>query len=212
MNVAQNKAKSTGTADIIEAIDREIQGLQARLGQIQGTKAEVYSRIVGYYRSVKNWNAGKREEYGERKMFDIGSRPHGNVSEAAGLRGAGEASGRSTEAVSDTAVVSGVAAGFGTRPEPRDRQSQVLLFTRKTCPNCPPVKKALASHAEFREIDTDTQEGRAQAACWGIYATPTTLVLDEKGKEVARLRSVPEINAFFAASDGRQVSADAGAR
>jgi ribonucleoside-triphosphate reductase (formate) len=34
-----------------------------------GRETEVYSRIVGYYRSVKNWNRGKREEYGERKLF-----------------------------------------------------------------------------------------------------------------------------------------------
>lgn len=212
MIAAQDKVKSTDTKDTIEKIDHEIQGLQARLGQIQGTRAEVYSRIVGYYRSVKNWNAGKREEYGERKMFDIGSRPHGNVSEAAGQRGAGEASGRGAETVSDSVTVSRAAADRVTRSVPHGRSSQILLFTRMTCPNCPPVKKALASHTEFQEVDADTQEGRAQAVRWEIYATPTALVLDEKGKEVARLRSVPEINTFFAASDGRQVSADARVR
>jgi len=32
---------------------------------------EVYSRIVGYYRPVKNWNAGKKSEYLERKVFKM---------------------------------------------------------------------------------------------------------------------------------------------
>lgn len=32
-------------------------------------QTEVYSRIVGYYRPVKNWNDGKRAEYRERKVF-----------------------------------------------------------------------------------------------------------------------------------------------
>ena len=36
-----------------------------------GEATEVYSRIVGYYRSVKNWNAGKKAEYHERKVFDL---------------------------------------------------------------------------------------------------------------------------------------------
>lgn len=30
---------------------------------------EVYSRIVGYLRPVQNWNAGKQEEFKDRKTF-----------------------------------------------------------------------------------------------------------------------------------------------
>lgn len=35
-----------------------------------GKKTEVYSRVVGYYRPVQNWNEGKQEEYSERTNFD----------------------------------------------------------------------------------------------------------------------------------------------
>ncbi|MFC2062278.1 ribonucleoside triphosphate reductase, partial [Elusimicrobiota bacterium] len=31
---------------------------------------EVYSRVVGYYRPVANWNSGKQEEFKERKTFN----------------------------------------------------------------------------------------------------------------------------------------------
>jgi len=34
-----------------------------------GKDTEVYSRIVGYYRPVKNWNKGKSAEYGKRKLY-----------------------------------------------------------------------------------------------------------------------------------------------
>lgn len=34
-------------------------------------KCEVYSRVVGYYRPVKCWNKGKREEYKHRKTFKL---------------------------------------------------------------------------------------------------------------------------------------------
>ncbi len=34
-----------------------------------GAEAEVYSRIVGYYRPVQRWNKGKQAEYADRVMF-----------------------------------------------------------------------------------------------------------------------------------------------
>ena len=33
---------------------------------------EVYSRVVGYFRPVKQWNKGKREEFEERKPYSLG--------------------------------------------------------------------------------------------------------------------------------------------
>ena len=35
-------------------------------------KCEVYSRVCGYFRPVSNWNKGKKEEFKERKLFDVG--------------------------------------------------------------------------------------------------------------------------------------------
>jgi anaerobic ribonucleoside-triphosphate reductase len=32
---------------------------------------EVYSRVVGYFRPVNQWNKGKKEEFQERKEFTI---------------------------------------------------------------------------------------------------------------------------------------------
>lgn len=34
-----------------------------------GKECEVYSRIVGYFRPVQNWNVGKKEEFGQRTAF-----------------------------------------------------------------------------------------------------------------------------------------------
>jgi ribonucleoside-triphosphate reductase len=31
---------------------------------------EVYSRIVGYLRPVRNWHQGKQQEFRDRKTFD----------------------------------------------------------------------------------------------------------------------------------------------
>lgn len=56
-----------------ESIRAEIAALEERLSDVKGSPCEVYSRIVGYYRNVNNWNKGKREEYGERKTFNAGT-------------------------------------------------------------------------------------------------------------------------------------------
>lgn len=53
----------------IEQIDSEIAEVRQELHDVHGTGTEVYARIVGYYRSVRNWNKGKREEYNHRLMF-----------------------------------------------------------------------------------------------------------------------------------------------
>jgi anaerobic ribonucleoside-triphosphate reductase len=36
-----------------------------------GVPCEVYSRIVGYFRPISQWNAGQREQYLERKGLKI---------------------------------------------------------------------------------------------------------------------------------------------
>ena len=34
-------------------------------------KTEVYSRIVGYFRPVENWNEGKKQEFEDRKEYVV---------------------------------------------------------------------------------------------------------------------------------------------
>lgn len=34
------------------------------------TRCEVYSRVVGYLRPVRQWNRGKKAEWGDRVNFD----------------------------------------------------------------------------------------------------------------------------------------------
>lgn len=55
----------------IKVIEKEIAELKDKLNQVQGTETEVYTRIVGYYRSVRNWNKGKRSEYSKRLTYHL---------------------------------------------------------------------------------------------------------------------------------------------
>ncbi|MCX7787955.1 MAG: thiol reductase thioredoxin [Spirochaetes bacterium] len=54
----------------LQEIEAELALLRAQMESVQGTECEVYTRIVGYYRSLRNWNKGKKEEYRLRVTFD----------------------------------------------------------------------------------------------------------------------------------------------
>lgn len=64
------KKQEFDMARTLAEIDTEISATKENLNNVKGTTCEVYSRIVGYYRSVANFNAGKAEEYKHRVMFD----------------------------------------------------------------------------------------------------------------------------------------------
>jgi len=42
-------------------------------------QTEVYSRVVGYFRPVNQWNRGKQEEFSERKEYVLDSMLRENV-------------------------------------------------------------------------------------------------------------------------------------
>lgn len=56
-----------------EEITKEIEAARIDLEGVKGSPTEVYTRIVGYFRNINNWNAGKKDEYKQRKEFAIPS-------------------------------------------------------------------------------------------------------------------------------------------
>ncbi|HCA47004.1 MAG TPA: hypothetical protein DEP45_06440, partial [Armatimonadetes bacterium] len=43
--------------------DREKQDAGSQLSDSERTRCEVWTRVMGYYRPVSMWNAGKQSEY-----------------------------------------------------------------------------------------------------------------------------------------------------
>jgi anaerobic ribonucleoside-triphosphate reductase len=39
--------------------------------KIRAIRTEVYSRVVGYYRPVRDWNLGKQEEFSQRQYVSL---------------------------------------------------------------------------------------------------------------------------------------------
>ena len=93
---------------------------------ICGNRTEVYSRITGYYRPVRNWNDGKSQEYKERKVYDIAN----SVLKK-----------KSDKVVCEEETV---------------KSEEILLFTTKTCPNCRAAKQMLdKAGINYKVIDAE---------------------------------------------------------
>jgi hypothetical protein len=68
----------------------------------------------------------------------------------------------------------------------------VKIFTRAQCPKCPAAKdlgKSLEREGvTVFQYDVDTTDGLAEASFYSIFSTPSLMIEDEEGKEVAGWR------------------------
>lgn len=116
-----------------------------------GADTEVYSRITGYYRPVKNWNAGKTQEFKDRKTYSI------------------------EEMKTPVSTVAEIKKEEKTSVVKTD--SKVLLFTTKTCPNCSMIKKVLRDKQIDYEL-IDAEENVELSKKYNIVAVPTLVTQD----------------------------------
>lgn len=174
----------------LEEIESEIAETKAELENIHGTETEVYSRIVGYYRAVRNWNKGKKDEFGQRKMFSIESESPKKASE-------------NSCAETRKDKEKNAEANFPHEYEIQDEnfagsRGYYEIYTRKTCPNCPPVKKFMEkTNFSGKSVDVDSAEGLAEAAEKGVFAAPTVIFYDKDGNEKARGHNIEELEEIF---------------
>ena len=118
---------------------------------ICGGKAEVYSRITGYYRPVQNWNDGKLQEYKNRKLYDIQNS-------------------KLKRKISNLVTIT----KDEVKVEPAE--SVKYLFTTKTCPNCATAKAAL-QEADENYIIIDAEEEIEMAQRYGVMQAPTLVIV-----------------------------------
>jgi glutaredoxin len=65
---------------------------------------------------------------------------------------------------------------------------EVKLFVKDDCPRCPAAKRACEGIANLSVYDVGDVDGLAEASFWGVLATPSVLVVDSRGQEVASWR------------------------
>ncbi len=142
-----------------------------------GEEAEVYSRITGYYRPVKNWNPGKSQEYKNRTEYKI--EKSNRFSLGAGYCNSGTTDEITLQMDRNTEPLDEKTLENSDRCESGDVTGDGLyLFTTKTCPNCRLAKQYLEGR-EYRIVDAE--ENAELAREWGIMSAPT-LIVQEAGK------------------------------
>ena len=126
-----------------------------------GEKAEVYSRITGYYRPVQNWNDGKAQEFKDRRTYDIGA----SKLTHSGVRKQEPKAERQAELLNEI-------------PE---------LFATKTCPNCKQAEQLLDT-AGIRYTVRFAEENRDTVRALGIRQAPTLVSGGQKWTGVSGVR------------------------
>ncbi|MBQ7348577.1 MAG: ribonucleoside triphosphate reductase [Clostridia bacterium] len=133
-----------------------------------GKATEVYSRITGYYRPVQNWNDGKRQEFAERKVYDIDNSKFTAKKEECDC---------STEKEQANVELNGP-----------------ILFTRNGCPNCKTSKMMLDKAGVKYEI-VNAEENRELTLKYGVKKAPTLLVPD--GTKIVSYDNASEIRKYI---------------
>lgn len=116
-----------------------------------GEKAEVYSRITGYYRPVQNWNDGKMQEYKNRRNYNMkySDFPKGSANIV-------------TISKDEVTV---------------EHQASIkYLFTTKTCPNCAIAKEMLSGE---QYVLIDAEENMELVQKYGVMQAPTLVVITD---------------------------------
>ena len=168
-------------------------------------ETEVYSRITGYYRPVKNWNDGKSQEFADRVEYDLAhshltrsgvrtaaaaeqagqAGSHVTLDAALGGKAAARADGGEAVVVSDdVAAALGEAAPVApvaaSAPDRSALPAGVYLVATRTCPNCKHAAAQMnAAGIAYEELLAEENVELAQR--YRIMQAPTLLEVGVDG-------------------------------
>ena len=168
-------------------------------------ETEVYSRITGYYRPVKNWNDGKSQEFADRVEYDLAhshltrsgvrtaaaaeqagqAGSHVTLDAALGGKAAARADGGEAVVVSDdVAAALGEAAPVApvaaSAPDRSVLPAGVYLVATRTCPNCKHAAAQMdAAGIAYEELLAEEDVELAQR--YRIMQAPTLLEVGADG-------------------------------
>ncbi len=139
-----------------------------------GEKAEVYSRITGYYRPVQNWNDGKTQEYKQRKTYNVSkSEFKAPVVDACSCES-------TTAEITNSELPNGA-----------------LLFATKTCPNCRLAASFLdKAGIAYEKVFADEESNAYLCNDLEIRQAPTLVVINN-GKVTAKAANLSNIRKYI---------------
>lgn len=160
-------------------------------------KAEVYSRITGYYRPVQNWNDGKLQEFKERTEYNIGTSrlthkgPAQNPVTVLYHPKTDLCSSPHHSFLSQEKQHTPDATGIS---QVTNTDSRIYLFTTKTCPNCK-IADAMLKKASIPYSKIDAEENTELTAAYDVRQAPTLVVV--RGEEIKKFSSAPTIKKYL---------------
>ncbi len=154
-----------------------------------GKETEVYSRIVGYFRPVQNWNLGKKEEFKDRLEFT------------------------EEKALARQIKVKAMVKEYGTTVEAQElisNNSSVIskfrIFTLPNCDKCAAAKDYLGRKVEGQVVDLGSDDGLGEFRAIykqlkdkiyrnedGSLPIPTILLYDENNNLVTVAHNVDQL-------------------
>ncbi len=142
-----------------------------------GGNTEVYSRITGYYRPVQNWNAGKTQEYKDRRVYNAAGsmkkRFGGNTEFPSGNQAASESA---------------------TPMRETSAYDRLIIFATRTCPNCKMAKTFLDKAGLLYETVIADEEVE-KTRLYGVRQAPTLVVV--RGDNFEKIVNVSNIRKFI---------------
>ena len=137
-----------------------------------GSVCEVWTRVMGYHRPVRNFNPGKTSEHKERRHFcepEVSGKPEGKAAVDIDVAKIGE--------------------------NAKNMNLNYMLFTSSSCPKCPEMKKIVKESISFDGVvlDNTMNDFRQNAERLNVMTAPTLVVL-EGGNEIGRVTEPSQIN------------------
>lgn len=148
-----------------------------------GKETEVYSRITGYYRPVKNWNDGKAQEYKDRKVYVVNTEEmkKPGCMERVVEETAKETAKECFQQRSAEGEIHTTEKKEADVPTIEGKEEKNLLFTTKTCPNCR-IAAAMLQKAALPYDKVDAEEKVEMTEQFQVRQAPTLVVI--KGDQV----------------------------
>ena len=142
-----------------------------------GESTEVWSRITGYYRPVQNWNAGKTQEYKDRREYDL---THSHLTHTGPKETAQAAPETKAEKKAEAVMA--------------DTGARAILFATPTCPNCR-IATSYLDKAGFEYEKLYAEENADLALSYGVKQAPTLVVRD--GQDYKKYAGAGAIKQFL---------------
>lgn len=168
-----------------------------------GKKAEVYSRITGYYRPVRNWNDGKVSEFKSRKTY-LTENPaekearsaFPSTAERADERIMTEAKSLAAKTTQSGATTANAKEIVSSQGNDNAGKGHRFLLSTHTCSSCAMVRKMLQeAKVDYTPLFAEDPQGAALAEKFNICSVP--VLIDGTGECVKLLNNVSEIKSYI---------------